>query len=81
MGQATSVLKMSREALSGYPVSEIENFSHDLIQILKWNIENNQKEDLPALTEVTASATNAGATDKEKEDSYKKLDLNALLSV
>ena len=74
-----SVLQMSKEALSGYPVNEIENFSHDLIQILKWNIENNMKEDVPELTEATASATNGGGRDKENEK--KKMDLNALLSM
>jgi len=42
-----SVLQMSRDVLSGYEVSEIENFSYDLIEILKWNIENNAKKDLP----------------------------------
>jgi hypothetical protein len=71
MGQAMSVLQMNRDILSGYEINEIENFSYDLIEILKWNIEESAKDkDLPELTEVTASATHA---DKEE----KKLDLDA----
>ena len=32
-----SVLQMNRDILSGYEVAEIENFSYDLIEILKYN--------------------------------------------
>ena len=72
-----SVLQMSRDVLSGYEVSEIENFSYDLIEILKWNIENNAKKDLPEqpeLSELTASETNV-----VKEE--KKIDIDSQLSM